>query len=161
MADILGVRLGVRVNIAAILAGAALVVGFGVAWNIQALRWDADVAELRQDQASKLLESWADGERKALAAEDQKEAIQNDFNEFKQIEALRNVSIGSGVKRVYVRAACPSVSGTEINASGTASGTAELDPAYRQALSDLRGGAAEQLRLLNVCRAELKSRSAP
>jgi hypothetical protein len=149
------------VNITAILAGAAFVIGFGAAWNVQAWRWDAYVAELRQEQTSKLLESWADGERKALAAEDQKEAIQNEFNEFKQIEALRNASISAGVKRVYVRATCPAVSGAEANASGTSGGTVELDPAYRQTLSDLRSGAAEQLRLLNVCRAELKSRSAP
>jgi hypothetical protein len=149
------------VNITAILAGAAFVVGSGLAWSVQAWRWDVDVAELRQEQTSKLLESWADGERKALAAEDQKEAIQNDFNQFKQIEALRNASIGSGATRVRVRATCPAMSSAEANASGTSSGAPELDPAYRQTLSDLRSGAAEQLRLLNVCRAELKSRSAP
>lgn len=148
-------------NITAIFVGVAFVVGFGVAWNTQALRWDADVAEMRQEQTSKLLESWADGERKALQAEDQKEAIQNEFNKFKQIEALRNASIGSGATRVRVRATCPAVSGAEANASGTSGGTVELDPAYRQTLSDLRSGAAEQLRLLNVCRAELKSRSVP
>lgn len=148
-------------NITAILAGVAFVVGSGLAWNVQAWRWDADVAELRQEQAGKLLESWADGERKALASEDQKEAIQNDFNQFKQIEALRNASIGAGATRVRVRATCPAVPDPKADAGGISGGTAELDPAYRQTLSDLRSGAAEQLRLLNVCRAELKSRSAP
>ena len=148
-------------NITLVASGVALVVGFGIAWNVQALRWDKDVADLRQEQSSKLIEAWADGERKTLAAENQKEAIQNDFNQFKQIEALRDASIGAGVKRVYVRATCPAVPSTEANASGTSVRTAELDPAYRRTLSNLRSGAAEQLRLLNFCRAELESRSAP
>jgi len=148
-------------NMTLAASGLALVVGFGVAWNVQALRWDKDVADLRQDQSSKLIESWADGERKTLAAENQKEAIQNEFDQFKQIEALRDASISAGTKRVHVRATCPAVSGTEANAGGAKSGTVELDPAYQRTLSNLRSGAAEQLRLLNFCRAELKSRSAP
>lgn len=146
-------------NITAILAGVAFIVGAGLAWNVQAWRWDADVAEMRQEQSNKLLETWADGQRKAIAVENQKEAIQNEFSAFKQAEALRDASIGVGVKRVYVRATCPAVSGATTNASGTASGAVELDPAYRSTLSDLRRAAAEQLRLLNVCRVELLNRS--
>lgn len=145
-------------NLTAILSGVAFVVGFGCAWNAQAWRWDADVAELRHEQDSKLLETWADGQRKALAAEDKKEEIQNDFETFKRAESERNAAIAGGTKRVYVRATCPSVSGASTDSSGAKAGTAELDPAYRQALSDLRSGATEQLRLLNVCRAELMAR---
>lgn len=148
-------------NITAMLAGVALVVGFGCAWSVQAWRWDADVADLHRAQDNKLIESWADGERKAATAEDKKEAIQNDFNEFRKAEVERNAAVGTGVRRVYVRATCPSVPNPEANTSGVKGGSAELDPAYRQTLSDLRSGAAEQLRLLNVCRIELKSRSAP
>lgn len=136
-----------------------LISGFGIAWNWQGQRWDADVAELRQEQSNKLIEAWAEGQRKASAVEDQKEVVQNEFEAFKKSESERNIAINSGVKRVYVRAACPSVPSTSSNAGGVTSGTAELDPAYRQTLSDLRSSAAEQLKLLNVCRAELSGRS--
>lgn len=71
----------------------------------------------------------------------------------------RDSRIDSGVERVYVRASCPSLPAVTPDAGGTGGGAAELDPAYRKTLSDLRRGAEEQLALLNFCRAELRARS--
>ncbi len=136
----------------------AALAGFGVGWYIQGLRWDAKVAEMRDTQSRDLAAAYADRDAKVEQAERKKEEVNNEYEAFKAAEAKRNAGISAGTQRVYVRATCPSVPATQANTSRTEIGTAELDPAYRQALSDLRAGAAEQLRLLNVCRAELMSR---
>ncbi len=120
---------------------------------MQGLRWDESEATLRKDQLEALQAAHDDRDAKVKAAEDKKEVVEREFNDFKKAESARDDAIGSGVKRVYVRASCPSVPAAE-----TDTGRAELDPAYRQTLSDLRRGAAEQLRLLNLCRAELIAR---
>lgn len=145
-------------NITAVIGAAALVAGFGAAWMIQGWRWDEDIAQLRLEQNTQLMATWAEGERKAEQAEQQKEKIQNEYLAFRNEESKRNTAISNGAQRVYVRASCPSVPSSSPSSSGAKAGAAELDPAYRQALSDLRSGAAEQLRLLNVCRAELIGR---
>lgn len=141
-----------------IAAFVALITGFGIAWNWQAQRWDADVAKIRKDYADATEKARKDQDARIEAAENQKESIQNAFDAFRRAEDERNVSIDRGVQRVYVRAKCPAVPATSIGSSRAESGTAELDPAYRSTLSALRHGAAEQLRLLNICRAELGAR---
>lgn len=63
-----------------------------------------------------------------------------------QLENNRNAAIALGTQRVYVRADCPSNRGVptaSTAATGSNGGTAELDPAYRQTLSDLRRGAEQ------------------
>lgn len=137
---------------------AALIIGFGGAWYVQGERWDNDVAQLKLSQVSALAKLQSETDAKSELAENQKEAVQNEFNAFKQSEGMRNAAVSASVKRVYVRATCPAVPETSTGSSGVASGSAELDPAYRQTLSDLRVGAEEQRRLLNVCRAELMIR---
>lgn len=74
-------------------------------------------------------------------------------------EDSRDVRVDTRVERVYVRATCPSVPTAAADAGGAGAGAAELDPAYRRTLSQLRRAAREQLRLLNFCRAELRARS--
>lgn len=74
-----------------------------------------------------------------------------------QIDELDR-AVAAGTKRVYVRASCPELPAAP-NASGVASRTAELDPAYRPVVSELRRRAEAQLALLNLCRAELQQRS--
>lgn len=138
---------------AAVAAGAFL-----AAWLVQGWRWDADVADIRLAASSELLEAHEERDRKIGEAENQKEAVQNEFNAFKKSEGERNAAVSASVKRVYVRATCPAVPETSTGSSGVAGGSAELDPAYRQTLSDLRVGVEEQRRLLNVCRAELMTR---
>lgn len=132
----------------------AFIGAFG-AWHVQGLRWDASESKLRDAQSRALSAAYADRDAKVAASENRKEVVEREFNDFKKAEAARDDAIGSGVKRVYVRAICPAVPATETDTGRAASGSAELDPAYRQTLSDLRRGAAEQLRLLNLCRAEL------
>lgn len=136
----------------------AALLGAAGGWYVQGLRWDASEAELRDAQSAALAAAHDDRDAKVKAAEDKKEVVEREFNDFKKGEADRDDAIGSGVKRVYVRASCPAVPAVETDTGRAASGTAELDPAYRQTLSDLRRGAAEQLRLLNLCRAELIAR---
>lgn len=138
-----------------IVAFIALITGFGIAWNWQAQRWDADVSAIRQKQSADLLAVYQDREARIAEAESKKEEIQNAFDAFRAAEDKRNADIGSGAQRVYVRANCSAVPATSTDSSRTTSGTAELDPAYRSTLSALRQRAAEQLRLLNLCRAEL------
>lgn len=133
-------------------------IGASGGWYIQGLRWDASEAKLRDAQSAALSAAYDYRDAKVRTAEDKKEVVEREFNDFKNAEAARDGDINTGVKRVYVRASCPSVPAAETDTSRAASGTAELDPAYRQALSDLRRGAAEQLMLLNLCRAELIAR---
>ncbi|AVQ10310.1 Rz-like lysis protein [Myoviridae environmental samples] len=141
-----------------IAAFVALIAGFGIAWNWQAQRWDADVAKIRKDYADATEKSRKEQDSRIEAAENQKENIQNAFDTFRRAEDERNASLDRGVQRVYVRAKCPTVPAASTDSSGAKDGTAELDPAYRSTLSALRNGAAEQLRLLNICRVELEAR---
>jgi hypothetical protein len=141
-----------------IAAFVALITGFGIAWNWQAQRWDADVATIRKDYADTTEKARKDQDDRIETAENQKENIQNAFDAFRRAEDERNASLDRGDQRVYVRAKCPTMPATSTDSSRTASRAAELDPAYRSTLSALRRGAAEQLRLLNICRAELKAR---
>ena len=136
----------------------ALITGFGIAWNWQAQRWDADVATIRKDYSDATEKARQDQDARIEAAENQKEDIQNAFDAFRRAEDERNANLDSGVQRVYVRAKCPAVSATSPDPGRAESATAELDPAYRSTLSALRRGAEEQLRLLNICRAELGAR---
>jgi prophage endopeptidase len=136
----------------------AFLLGAAGAYYVQGLRWDSDVAEIRQNASEDLSAAYKNRDLQIWAAEARKEQVQNEYLAFKDSEAKRNADVAAGVKRVYVRATCPAVSGAASNTGGVESGTAELDSNYRQALSDLRSGAQEQLRLLNVCRAELMAR---
>lgn len=138
---------------AAVAAGAFL-----AAWIMQGWRWDADVADIRLTASRELSAAYEERDKKIVEAEDQKEAVQNEFNAFKQSEGERNAAVSASLKRVYVRATCPAVPETSTGAGRVTSGSAELDPAYRQTLSDLRVGVEDQRRLLNVCRAELMIR---
>lgn len=138
-----------------IAAFVALITGFGIAWNWQAQRWDADVATIRKDYADATEKARKDQDARIEAAENQKEIIQNAFDAFRRAEDERSASIDRGIQRVYVRAKCPAVPTASADSSRVESGTAELDPAYRSTLSALRRGTAEQLRLLNICRAQI------
>lgn len=133
----------------------AAMIGAAGGWYVQGLRWDTSETKLRTEQLEALAAAYADRDSRVAAAENRKEVVEREFNDFKKAEAARDDAIGSGVRRVYVRASCPAVSAAETDTGRAASGAAELDPRYRSALSDLRRGAVEQLRLLNLCRAEL------
>lgn len=133
-------------------------IGASGGWYIQGLRWDASEAKLRDAQSAALSAAYDDRDAKIEAAENRKEVIEREFNDFKKAESVRDDAINAGTQRVYVRASCPAVPEAEADTGRAESGAAELDPAYRQTLSDLRRGAEEQLKLLNKCRAELIDR---
>lgn len=133
----------------------AMITGFGIAWNWQAQRWDADVATIRNDYADAAAEARKAQDARIETAENQKEDIQNAFDAFRRAEDERNANLDRGVQRVYVRAKCPAVPAAPADSGRVESGAAELDPAYRSTLSALRRGSAEQLRLLNICRAQI------
>ena len=138
-----------------IVAFVSLITGFGIAWNLQAQRWDADVATIRENYADESEKVRKDQDARIEAAENQKEDIQNAFDAFRRAEDERNANLDRGVQRVYVRAKCPAVPAAPADSGRVESGAAELDPAYRSTLSALRRGSAEQLRLLNICRAQI------
>lgn len=133
-------------------------IGAAGGWYVQGLRWDASEAKLRGEQSEALRKVYIDRDTRVAAAEDKKEVVEREFNDFKKTETARDGDINTGVKRVYVRASCPAMPAAEADTGRASGGSVELDPAYRQTLSDLRRGAAEQLRLLNLCRAELIAR---
>lgn len=61
-----------------------------------------------------------------------------------ELETARNLAIAAGTRRVYVRASCPdraSLPADSAAAGGSDGARAELDPAYRRTLSELRRGA--------------------
>jgi prophage endopeptidase len=70
-----------------------------------------------------------------------------------KLERDRDTAIAAGARRVYVRASCPSSAGgatTPATAGGSHATGAELDPAYRPTLSELRRG-------VTVCRDRLNT----
>lgn len=136
----------------------AAIIGAVSAYYVQGLRWDAEVASIRDSASSELAAAYEQQAEKVKALEARKEELQNEYLAFKDAEAKRNADIGSGVKRVYVRATCPAVPAASTDTGRIEVGSAELDSAARRTLSDLRIGVEEQRRLLNVCRAELMTR---
>lgn len=116
--------------------------------------WTARHAEALAAQAAErdILLTERERRRAALAAQLKAAQDEND---------ARDGRIAAGIERVYVRASCPELPATPANAGRAGAGAAELDPAYRHTLSQLRRAADQQLALLNLCRAELQLRSAP
>lgn len=90
------------------------------------------------------------------------EAIRNAFIEYKKgaeaVTAGLERDVASGRQRLRLKATCVRTTATT-DASGTGSGTAELDATARLDYYALRRGIDDQRALLNLCRAELKKRS--
>lgn len=129
--------------------------GFVSAWYVQGLRTESAVNEVRDGYSSERDKAWNAYSARIESAESEKAKAEAALNEFIKNESLRNSSIGAGVKRVYVRATCPGLPTSESDTGRIEGGAAELDPAYRQTLSDLRAGVETQRALLNKCRAAL------
>lgn len=93
------------------------------------------------------------------AEEARKEYLEYQKNAKSEIDDLER-RIANGSKRLYVKAKCPAVPATAANASGTGSGAAELDATATRSYFDLERGLAKQYSLLQLCRRELRNRSA-
>ena len=144
----------------------ALSIGFGGAWYVQGLRWDEGVKEISLASAnatvaavgainSQLIQSRAETESIRATYISEKERANREIDDLER-------RVNAGPERLYIKAKCPAgVPGAGTDASGTGSGAAELDATSTGFYFALERGLAEQYRLLQFCRAELKKRSAP
>lgn len=145
---------------------AVALVAFLAAWYVQGLRWEEDVKEIGLASAnatvaavdainSQLIQSRAETESIRATYLSEKDKANREIDDLER-------RVTAGPERLYIKAKCPaSVPSVGVNASGADTGTAELDPASTRAYIALERGIAEQYRLLQFCRAELKKRSAP
>ncbi len=140
-------------------------IGFGSAWWVQSVRWsesDAvrdkaisdEIFRQTKDINQKLIDSQADTEKARY------EYLEYQRNAKAEIDDLER-RVSAGPERLYVKAKCPAVPATETNASRTPAGTAELDATATGYYLALERGLADQYGLLQLCRKELKARSAP
>lgn len=132
----------------AVLVGAIIAADAYGAARVQQ-KWDKESARV----ATALVVAFTDSAQRT-------EAIRSEYIEYRKgaeaVTAGLERDVAAGRKRLRIKATClPSAA----NASGTGSGTAELDATARQDYYALRRGIDEQRGLLNLCRAELKKRS--
>lgn len=143
----------VWLKITAVVAAAGVFGGwcYGMGRDDVQQKWDKEAASV----ANALVVAFADSANKT-------EAIRSEFIEYKKgaevVTAGLERDVAAGRQRLRVKANCVRTTATT-NASGTASGTAELDATARLDYYALRRGIDEQRGLLNLCRAELKKRS--
>lgn len=138
---------------------------FLAAWYVQGLRWEEDVASIRESASdakskavdainSQLIKSRAETESIRATYLSEKEKANREIDDLER-------RVNDGLDRLYIKAKCPAgVPGSGADASGAGIGAAELDPIASGYYFALERGLAEQYRLLQFCRAELKKRSA-
>lgn len=143
---------------------AAMLIGFGVAWYVQGLRWDNDVTSIRHDADQALVVNVDAVNQQLIASRAQTEEIRKVFLDYKtgkenETSALER-DVVAGKRRLLVTAKCPAVptTGTVPNRAGE--GTAELTADATTAYWDLRRGLDRQFAELQFCRSELRKRSA-
>lgn len=144
----------------------ALSIGFGGAWYVQGLRWDESVKEIRLASANATIEAVGAINSQLIQSRAETESIRKTYL-YEKEKANREIDdlerrVTAGPERLYIKAKCPAgVPGTGTDAGRAYAGAAELDPIASGYYFALERGLAEQYRLLQFCRAELKKRSAP
>lgn len=138
--------------------------GFLAAWGIQSLRWsesDAKASEANALTIATNVEAVAKQYEQSRAETEKYRAqyLEQQANAKAEIDDLER-RIAAGPERLYIKASCPAVPATGANASGTGSGAAELDATATRAYFAIERGLAEQYGLLQLCRKELRKRSA-
>ena len=145
---------------------AVALAAFLAAWYVQGLRWDKDLASIRESASdarseavdainSKLIQSRAETESIRVTYLSEKEKANREIDDLER-------RVTAGPERLYIKAKCPAgVPGAGTDASGTGTGAAELDATSTRTYLALERGLAEQYQLLQFCRGELKKRSAP
>ena len=142
----------------------AAIIGFGAAWGIQALRWsesDAQAAKVSAEAIAANVNAM-NTHLQAAQAETEKyraEYLESQANAKAEIDDLER-RVTAGPERLYIKATCPAVPATGADARGAGGGTARLDPTAARTYFALERGLAEQYSLLQLCRRELKKRSA-
>ena len=145
---------------------AVALAAFLAAWYVQGLRWDKDVKEIGLASANATVAAVDAINGQLIQSRTETESIRATYLYDKE-KANREIDdlerrVTAGPERLYIKAKCPAgVPGAGTDASGTGSGAAELDPIASGYYFALERGLAEQYRLLQFCRAELKKRSSP
>lgn len=144
----------------------ALSIGFGGAWYVQGLRWDESVKEISLASANATVAAVDAINRQLIQYRAETESIRATYISEKE-RANREIDdlerrVTAGPERLYIKAKCPAgVPASGADAVRVDTGTAELDPIASGYYFALERGLAEQYRLLQFCRAELKKRSSP
>lgn len=139
---------------------------FLAAWYVQGLRWDKDARSISLASANATVAAVSAISSQLIKSRAETESIRATYLSEKE-KANREIDdlelrVTAGPERLYIKAKCPvSVPATGADAIGTDTGAAELDPIASGYYFALERGLAEQYRLLQFCRAELKKRSAP
>ena len=139
---------------------------FLAAWYVQGLRWDKDVASIRESASDAMSEAVGAINSQLIQSRAETESIRATYLSEKE-KANREIDdlerrVTAGPERLYIKAKCPAgVPGAGTDASGTGSGSAELDAASARTYISLERGLSDQYRLFQFCRAELKKRSSP
>lgn len=144
---------------------AVALAAFLASWYVQGLRWDKDVASIRESASdarseavgainSQLIQSRAETESIRATYLSEKEKANREIDDLER-------RVTAGPERLYIKAKCPAgVPGAGTDAGRADAGAAELDPIASGYYFALERGLAEQYRLLQFCRVELKKRSA-
>lgn len=152
-------------NVALLRYGGLFLAGFLAAFYLQGLRWDNDVAHQERAAAETLATNVSVVAAQAQQSRLETEKIRASFLEYKagatnEIDKLES-RIASGPERLYIKAKCPAVPAAGTDAGRAGAGAAELDANSTRSYFALERGLAEQYALLQLCRGELKKRSAP
>lgn len=145
---------------------AVALVAFLASWYVQGLRWDKDLASIRESASdarseavgainSQLIKSRAETESIRATYISEKERVNREIDDLER-------RVASGPERLYIKAKCPAgVPATGSDAGRADTGAAELSSASTADYLSYERLYAQQFGLLQFCRAELKKRSAP
>ena len=145
---------------------AVALAAFLAAWYVQGLRWDKDVASIRESASdarseavdainSKLIQSRAETESIRVTYLSEKEKANREIDDLER-------RVTAGPERLYIKARCPTgVPDTGADAARADTGAAELSAASTADYLSYERLYAQQFGLLQFCRAELKKRSSP
>ena len=145
---------------------AVALAAFLASWYVQGLRWDKDVASIRESASyarseavgainSQLIQSRAETESIRATYLSEKEKANREIDNLER-------RVTAGPERVYVKASCPASVPTDGSDAGRANeGAAELAPEATKDLFDFERAYNDQFEEYKFCWRELKKRSAP
>lgn len=138
--------------------------GLCLGWGVQSLRWSESDARADEQSAKTIAANVGAINQHLTTSRAETEKYRAEYLEYQknanaEIDALER-RVAAGLERLYIKANCPAVPATGANASGTGSRATELDATATRAYFALERGLAEQYGLLQLCRQELRKRSA-
>jgi prophage endopeptidase len=145
---------------------AVALAAFLASWYVQGLRWDKDVASIRESASDAMSEAVGAINGQLIQSRAETESIRATYLSEKE-KANREIDdlerrVTAGPERLYIKAKCPaSVSATGADSGRADTGAAELSAASTADYLSYERLYAQQFGLLQFCRAELKKRSAP